>query len=208
MTARRFIALVTLTFALLCRWQISAADTNLENGKRAYKQGDYGTALKQLTPLAEQGNSDAQVILGMMTLRGQGVGRDVGRAMKWFTAAAAHGNAEGQFYVGSLYFMGAGVPHDSAKGLKWLGKSADQGNSDSQVFLGLIYFQGGGGVARDLVQADMWFHLAAERGDPLAPQQVEAAEKQMTSDELASVKALIAAWKPKTSAEPDAGKKE
>jgi TPR repeat protein len=75
------------------------------------------------------------------------------------------------------------------------------------VLLGLVYLQGNGGVARDLVQADMWFHLAASRRDPLAPRQTEATEKQMTPEEIAKAKALVAAWKLKASSESGPSKK-
>jgi TPR repeat protein len=182
-------------------------NAKLDSGKRAYQQGDYAAALKELTPLAQQGSSEAQVVLGTMYLKGQGVAKDPNQALKWYTSSAELGNAVGQFYMGSMYLMGAGVPHDAAQGLKWLGISANQGNSDSQVLLGLVYLQGNGGVPRDLGQADMWFHLAASRGDPLAPRQIEAIEKQMTPEAVAKAKALAGAWKPKTWPASDPSKK-
>jgi TPR repeat protein len=196
-----------LGFPLNCRSQSPSGNSNLEASKRAYQQRDYDAALKQLTPLAQQGNAEAQVVLGTMYLKGQGVARDPSQALKWYTSSAEQGNSEGQFYLGSMYLMGAGVTHNVAQGLKWLGLSANQGNSDSQVLLGLVYLQGNGGVARDLVEADMWFHLAASRGDPLAPRQTEATEKQMTREEITKANALVAAWKPKTSSSSGASKK-
>jgi TPR repeat protein len=75
------------------------------------------------------------------------------------------------------------------------------------VLLGLVYLQGNGGLARDLVLADMWFHLAASRGDPLAPRQTEATEKQMTPEEITKAKTLVAAWEPKISSESGPSKK-
>lgn len=190
---------ISLGLPLVCRSQSPSGYPNLEAGKRAYQQGDYAAALKQLTPLAQQGDSEAQVVLGTMYLKGQGVAKDPNQALKLYTSSAEQGNAVGQFYMGSMYLMGAGVTHDSAQGLKWLGISANQGNPDSQVLLGLVYLQGNGGVPRDLVQADMWFHLAASHGDPLAPRQIEAIERQMTAEEISKAKALAGTWKPKTS---------
>lgn len=198
---------ISLGLPLVCRSQSPSGKANLEAGKRAYQQGDYAAALKELMPLAQQGSSEAQVVLGTMYLKGQGIAKDPNQALKWYTSSAEHGNAVGQFYMGSMYLMGAGVPHDSAQGLKWLGISANQGDSDSQVLLGLVYLQGNGGVPRDLVQADMWFHLAASRGDPLAPRQIEAIEKQMTPEEIAKAKALAGAWKPKPWSAADSSRK-
>jgi TPR repeat protein len=109
-----------------------------------------------------------------------------------------HKRSAYDFFAGSMYLMGAGIAHDTAQGMRWLGMSADQGNSDSQVLLGLVYLQGHDGVPPDMVQADVWFQLAAARGDPLAPRQIVAVEKQMTPEEIVKAKALVAAWKPKT----------
>jgi hypothetical protein len=66
---------------------VSAA-ADLASAGRAYEQKDYATAFKELTPLAEQGNPDAQLILGKMYLKGQGVLKDPDQAIHWFKASA------------------------------------------------------------------------------------------------------------------------
>ena len=43
-----------------------------EKGVDAYKRGDYATALKEWTLLAEQGNASAQFQLGLMYTLGEG----------------------------------------------------------------------------------------------------------------------------------------
>src|SRR5690242_20772233 len=96
---------------LLCTSFSSGAD--LASAKSLYEQKDYAAAFKQLAPLAEHGNADAQLILGKMYMGGQGV-------------------------LGSLYLL----PHkDIAEGVKWLRLSADQGNQDAQWLLGKAYLQ-------------------------------------------------------------------
>ena len=187
-----------LAFEILCRAQSTQPAGDLEVGKRAYEQGDYSAALKQLTPLAEGGVAGAQVVLGTMSLKGQGTTKDAQQALKWYQAAADRENADGQFYVGSIYLMGAGIAHDTPEGMKWLGRSADNGSPDAQVLLGLVYLQGQDGVERDLIQADIWFQLAAAGGDPLAPREIVAVEKQMTAGQIAAVKGALAGRKPPT----------
>jgi TPR repeat protein len=116
---------------LLCASLSAGAD--LASAKRAYQQEDYAAALKELTPLAEKGNADAQLILGQMYMRGQGVLKDSEQAIKWFKASAAQGNAGAQFFLGSMYLL----PHkDIAEGVKWLRLSAEQGEQDAQYLLG------------------------------------------------------------------------
>jgi uncharacterized protein len=42
----------------------------------AHKRGDYATALRLIRPLADQGDADAQNILGLMYYSGRGVPQD------------------------------------------------------------------------------------------------------------------------------------
>ena len=170
------------------------ARADFEAGKRAYEQGDYATALKELTPLAEQGNAEAQVLLGLMHFEGQGVPRDPSQALKWYKAAAEQGNPEGQLQLGVMYLMGIGVARNTPQALKLLKLSADQGTRDAQVFLGLAY-RNLQDAPRDFLQAYMWFHLAALQGDPLAPKQRDDLERLMTPDQVAKARGLAAAWK-------------
>jgi len=183
---------------LLCVSLSAAAD--LDSAKRAYQQKDYATAFKELTPLAEKGDADAQLILGKMYWMGQGVLKDPDQAMKWFKASALQGNADAQFYLGSIYLL----PHtDIAEGVKWLRLSAEQGNQDAQWMLGKTYLQGAKELPRDPVQAEMWLWLAAKDNLEFYQKGLLAAERQLTPEQIASGKALAAAWKPKHGLRPD-----
>src|SRR5438034_2225259 len=88
---------------LLCAGFSVGAD--LESAKLAYHQKDYATAIKEFTVLAEQGNEDAQLILGKMYNLGQGVKQDRDQSIKWFRASAVQGNADAQFFLGSMYLL-------------------------------------------------------------------------------------------------------
>jgi TPR repeat protein len=61
-----------------------------DDGKAAYKRGDYAKAYAEFKPLAEQGNADAQCFLGMMYYNGYGVQKDYAQAAKWYRKAAEH----------------------------------------------------------------------------------------------------------------------
>src|SRR5262249_6245852 len=176
------------------------AGSDLTSAKRAYQEKDYVTALKELTPLAGQSDSEAQMILGKMYLQGQGVLQDSEQAIKLFKASAAQGNADAQFFLGSIYLL----PHtDVAEGVKWLRLSAEQGNQDAQLLLGKAYLQGDQELPRDAVQAEMWLWLAAKDNLEFYEKGLLAAEKEMTPEQIASGKALAAAWKPKHGLRPD-----
>ena len=59
----RFV-LALSCFLMMLAAPISAQD--FQKGLEAYENGDYATALKEWTPLAEGGNSRAQFNLGVM----------------------------------------------------------------------------------------------------------------------------------------------
>jgi len=50
-----------------------SAYAGYDEGIAAYKKNDFETALKEMEPLAKQGNAKAQVNVGMLYLLGQGV---------------------------------------------------------------------------------------------------------------------------------------
>ena len=64
-----------------------------EDGMAAYNRGDYVPASAVFRALSEQGNAEAQVLLGVMYRRGQGVKRSSARAYLWLSRAASRGNA-------------------------------------------------------------------------------------------------------------------
>ena len=64
---------------------------DVEAGLQAYKKGDYSTALKELRPLAEHGDAQAQGVLGRMYDFGHGVPQDYKEAVKWYRLAADQG---------------------------------------------------------------------------------------------------------------------
>jgi TPR repeat protein len=198
-------------FTILICGSLSAA-ADLAAGVRAFNEAEqarikgdndtalkgYAAAYKELTPLAEQGNPDAEAILAKMYLMGRGVLKDPDQAQKLFEKAATGGNAEAQFFLGSPAVMNhKNIP----EGLKWLRLSADQGNKDAMLLLGKSYLEGlGPDLPPDPVQADMWMRLAADQNLPFYGNELRLAEKQMNAAQIAKGKALAEAWKPKVAA--------
>src|SRR5437588_2016936 len=184
--------LVCLSSLVLSSLFLYGAD--LQAGQRAYEQKDYGSAMKELTPLAHAGKVDAQILLGKMYMLGQGVPKDADLALKWFRAAADQGNAQAQFFLGAMYLLPA---KDVPEGLRWLSLSAEQGTPDAQLLLGMAYLKGTD-LPHDLVAADMWLHLDDSKGDKLARSHCERAERPMTPDQIAKARTLATEWKAKS----------
>lgn len=82
-----------------------------DEGAAAYNLGDYATALRNWSPLADQGNAFAQYYLGVMHEKGRGVPKDNKVAIAWYRKAAVQGNAFAQSALGAMYEEGlGGVP--------------------------------------------------------------------------------------------------
>ena len=105
---------------------------DLEDGVAAAQKGDFSTALRLWTPLAERGNADAQYNLGDMYFEGQGVAQDYNTAVKWYTLAAEQGYASAQYNLGLMYSKGRGVAQDYKSAVKWYTLAAEQSYASAQ----------------------------------------------------------------------------
>ena len=65
--------------------------------------------LEEMRALAEQGNANAQLYLGVLYARGDGVPEDDAEAARWLRLAAEQGNALAQYNLGFIYDSGRGV---------------------------------------------------------------------------------------------------
>jgi hypothetical protein len=174
----------------------------LEDGMAAYLRGDHATAHRLLRPLADQGDANAQILLGRMYSQGQGVTQDYALAMQWFRKAADQGYGVAQSSLGLMYEEGRGVTQDYALAMQWFRKAADQGYANAQILLGVMYSQGQG-MAQDNVRAHMWYNLAASRFSATENENRErvvaaraAVAKLMTPGQIAEAQRLAREWKP------------
>jgi uncharacterized protein len=149
------------------------------DGVAAYEVGDYGTALRVLTPLAEQGNAAAQNGLGVLYYHGRGVPQNYAEALKWSRLAADKGDASAQYNLGDMYRQGQGVTQDYAEAVKWYRLSAEQGVALAQGNLGVMYTLGLG-VLEDNQTSHMWFNIAAANGNEKGSKGRDLAAQEMT----------------------------
>lgn len=129
----------------------------------AAKTGDHETAFREWTPLAEQGDADAQYNLGRMYSEGIGVPQDYKAAAKWCALAAEQGLVEAQLYLGLLYENGNGVSQNYKAAVKWYRLAAEQGDAGAQYNLGLMYYNRKG-VTQDYKAGVKWHRRAANQG--------------------------------------------
>jgi len=174
----------------------ATAMADLQAGIDAYQNKDYQAALTEFTTLAEEGNAEAQHILGIIYAEGEAVPQDYKVAISWYRKAAEQGHPNAQVSVGAMSARGLGVPTDYQAAMSWYLKAAEQGNPVAQNSIGFMYLNGQG-VPADLVQAYMWFSLAAAAGNEDAKLNKAEAEALMTPDEIENAEKLTRDWSAK-----------
>jgi uncharacterized tellurite resistance protein B-like protein len=70
--------------------------SSIREANTAYDKGDYAEALLEVMPLAQQGDSAAQNLLGEIYKNGKGVPSNYSEAVGWFQKAAEQGNVDAQ----------------------------------------------------------------------------------------------------------------
>ena len=107
-------------------------------------------SLMRVKAAAEQGNAEAQFLLGLQYKVGDGIDKDRGEAVKWLRKSAESGYAEAQYALGDLY---AGLDPtdelaDPREAEKWLKAAAAQGNTDAQSRLAVLKAKGASGDSK------------------------------------------------------------
>jgi TPR repeat protein len=188
---------IILAMVIALGWQ-SAAMAGFAEGATAYNAKNYAVALKEIRPLAQAGNADAEHLMGLMYYMGRGVPQDYKTALEWHRKAALQGKADAQYVVGAMYYTGNAVIQDHKQAVGWFRKAAEQGHVQAQQVLGLMYRYHMGGVPQDNVIAYMLWNLAAANGSANAAEQRSQVVKIMTQEQVEEGQALSAAWKPNT----------
>ena len=125
--------------------------------------------VEELYRLAQNGNTEALVKLGVCYKEGNGVDRDESAAAQCFYSAAEAGNAAGQYQLGLCYEEGRGIKQDSQAAAYWYQEAAKRfyeaarlGNPQAQYGLANCYSEGRG-VARDPEAAVYWYQASAQQ---------------------------------------------
>jgi TPR repeat protein len=172
-------------------------------GGRGVKQ-DPVQGLNLLKRAAEGGSSDAETDLSQLYLNGgPGVPANRPEAMKWLAASARHANVDAMLNLGYMAISAPINERSLADGFCWLTRSALLDQPQAQEKLSTIFAEGehddhGAAIAIDLIQADLWFRLAARSPYHNNSQIRSMIEPHMTTEQLGQAKRLFEAWRPRT----------
>lgn len=131
----------------------------------AHNHGDVDTAFRLLSAEAARGNADAEVNLGYMYARGQGVATDQLEALRLYRLSAAAGNGEGMNALGYKYQFGTGVTPNLQTAIDWYCRAIAQGDPRALNNVAILYDHGIGVPLDRATARDLW-RQSAERGHP------------------------------------------
>jgi V8-like Glu-specific endopeptidase len=171
-----------------------AAAAELDDAVALAHRGEYATALRRLSPLAEKGDARAEFDIGFMHSYGWGVPRNPAEAITWYRKAADQGLQVAQHFLGIAYVNGEGVRCDDAEAARWFARAAAQGFSESQYMLGTMTMDGRG-VPQDLVQGYAFIVMSGRGG--VRPAQRIVQKLALTEAQRAQAQQIIEQWKPK-----------
>lgn len=143
--------------------------TNLEEGLAAYENSDFITAFRVLTPLAKNGNIQAQKFIAYMYDFGKGVEPNINEAIKWYRLAAQQGDPISQNNLAALL-----LDKYPEEAIQFYTLAAEQGLPFAQEVLGDIYSghmaiaNSSGNLYRDDIIAIEWYTKVARRGGSMA----------------------------------------
>ena len=138
---------------------------------------DNQKGLETVRGIANSGNADAQLLVGIMYHMGIAGEEHQSDAAYYFRMAAEQGLASAQTNLGKCYLAGDGVPEDDKKAFEWFEKAARQGDAEGQFQLGRCYLEGDG-VPHNRSEAKRLFQKAAEQGHEDAKKALQYIEQQ------------------------------
>jgi len=137
------------------------AVTHLDDCYNHYKAESYLVATQSCELAAEDGEAQAQWLLGQIYRFALLKERDnPEEAIHWYLKAAEQGHVSAMREVGNAYLFGYGIEVDFDKAHLWLLRAAKKEDSVAAFSIGSLYFEGKGRT-KDTGSAINWFKRAA-----------------------------------------------
>ena len=122
---------------------------------------DYETARVWMEKAANQGDAQAQLMLGHYYVSDFGYNDDQ-KAFEWFEKAAEQGDAEAEYTVGGCYIYEIHVKKNPAVANQWFEKAASKEHPKAMYELGVSYLDGRG-ITKNTEKGIQYLIAAAEK---------------------------------------------
>jgi TPR repeat protein len=117
---------------------------------------------------ADMGDTQSELLIGMLYQTGNAVTADASEAIKYLSRAAEKGHAFAAYRLAQIHFDGTIMRPDYPQSRKWLGRAIEGDLPEAMDMLGLMYWQGIGGLEKDPFEAFALFERAAELDLPMS----------------------------------------
>jgi len=177
-----------MTFFLMTTGLSVNAEMDFQSGcKDLIKNNQCIEAIEACTVFANQGNPEAQTLLGFL-YSGTRYGdfrKNYKQSFNWISMAAEQDYTKAQLAMAEMYKSGEVVPENARKAKIWYEKTADKGNLDGINGLAKLY-RYGVGVRKDYEQAFALYqqaalqnHLASQVGMGLSYRDAKGVKKNL-----------------------------
>ncbi|MEC9412521.1 MAG: SPOR domain-containing protein [Pseudomonadota bacterium] len=207
----QWLSILALLF-YLALFTVDVFADDIQDGIAAYKQGDFQTAYQAWHQAAENNVAEAQWMLAILLLNGQGVKQDKVAAYSWLTLASEKQHKQAMIdrmairdRLSAEELMSAdtlskafrdkqmaktAINHQKEKAFHWFEKAAKQGDPQAQYQLGEMLLNGEG-VKQDKVAAYSWFSLASEQNQPQAIVKQAQLKTELSRSQIEKANALM-----------------
>jgi TPR repeat protein len=175
----------------------SLSDGSADLAYGAFQRGFYLTAFSLAIQRAEQGDTAAKTLLGLIYEGGYGMPRDYAAALSWYGLAADKGDRQALYALGLMYLDGRGVAVDRERAAAYLARAANAGEIEAMYRLAKLHFDDHVGGIDDRKAIDL-LTRAAEAGNADAQYALGdayATGKGVARDEAAANRWFISAAK-------------
>ena len=126
---------------------------------------------------------------GEICFDGKLVPKDMAQAADWFNKAATLGSPEAMNKIGGMWAAGMNGTPDSKEAADWYRRAAAKGLAEAQFNLGMSCAKGEG-VSLDNVEAWKWLQLAAKQNYPMAAEERDKVQANLSADQLKQAQIL------------------
>lgn len=133
------------------------------------------STFERIKARAETNDAEAQLTLGWLYDKGDGVPRDQEQAFRWWLKAAEQGQPAGQFNVALSYRLGLGVTQDYGEAVNWYQRTGEPMDALALYDLGWMSAFGRG-LPKNHDDAVKWWQEALIQGYKVAKRELDFLE--------------------------------
>ena len=143
--------------------------------------------------LAEDGDPEAQNILGAKLASGNFVEKDEFGGLYWYCQALKKGYVNAKWNAGSMFLKGdGGVPKNTELAMMLIEEAAEEGDNGASHFLSICYAKGGYGKEVDIESSNFWREKASSGCESQEyGKQIDLESKKSTSNQIILIDMLL-----------------